>query len=244
MGAWRCTVSIVVSFVNSHVFCISRRRNWPRSAHPLGLLLHLKMSFCSLFLKLKKGKSEFLRLSAARSETLSAQPDVLEFYGAHAGPAEVPAQPLSEVALAGAPTVREQSATFPHPRHKSKHIAFLMAQHWIRIRRVGSAGSIPVVYGVACVRPGGRWCAFVNRGNISHLSVTDRGEILLDFVSSCRVLSWRRACARAGHRACGHQVSKLGARPPQSATWASSRRGGTPGMLRSHARWTRMALWA
>ena len=124
MGAWRCIVSIVVSFVNSHVFCISHRRNWPRSAHPVGLLLHLKMSCCSLFLKLKKGKSEFLRLSAARSETLSAQPDVLEFYGAHAGPAEVPAQPLSEVALAGAPTVRKQRATFPLRDKNQKRCVF------------------------------------------------------------------------------------------------------------------------
>ena len=65
-----------------------------------------------------------------------------------------------------------------------------MAQRWIRVRRVGSVGPFPVVYGVTCVRPGGRWCAFVNRGNISPLSVTDRGEILLDFESSCRVLSW------------------------------------------------------
>ena len=36
LGAWQCIVSIVVSLVNSHVFCISRRRSWPRSAHPLG----------------------------------------------------------------------------------------------------------------------------------------------------------------------------------------------------------------
>ena len=54
LGAWQCTDSIVVFSRVSHVFGMSRRRSWPRSAHPWGLRAHWKRWTCSLFLKLKK----------------------------------------------------------------------------------------------------------------------------------------------------------------------------------------------
>ena len=95
-----------------------------------------------------------LQLSAAHGMTLGAQPDVFRILWG-AGWAHRCTCASSFGSRTGGSSHCAQAERNISPNRTRCVFFKKMAQHWIRsvrVRRVGSAGSFPVVYGVRCVR--------------------------------------------------------------------------------------------